>query len=288
MKNILTVDLEDWHQSILTILPGEWGNYEKRVEYSTLKLLNILEQSRSKATFFILGRVAFDHPDLVREIYARGHEIGSHGYYHRPVYEQTKQDFSKDLERSVRVLESITGEQVTAYRAPWFSITLKSLWALDILVEHGIKYDASIFPVKTNFYGIHNAPRYPYIIKRKHGFLVEFPPATLQTTGLTLPAGGGFYLRVMPFFIIRRALEKMNRVNRPALVYIHPWELDTDQPRLNLNLTQKIIHYTCIRETEKKFCRLISEFDFWPLGKIANTLTGEKEIIEAFDYRTCI
>lgn len=262
LKNILTIDLEDWYQSILTISPSDWGQYEKRIWQGTSRLLEIMAEVGARATFFILGQVASDHKDLVRLIASQGHEIGSHGYCHRPVYEQTESVFSKDLEKSIKTLEDITGKKVTGYRAPWFSITKKTLWALDILSEHGIEYDASIFPVQTGFYGISKALRHPYKIETKHGTIMELPPATLKICRTVIPVGGGFYLRMLPHKLICCGIRRLNRKNIPAVIYIHPWELDLKQPRLSPGFIQSLIHYTNIENAEFKLKQLLAKFRF--------------------------
>ena len=274
LKNILTIDLEDWYQSILSISPFRWERYEKRIWQGTNRLLEIMAKTRAKATFFILGKVASDHGELVRLIASQGHEIGSHGYCHRPVYEQTESVFSKDLERSIKILEDITGKKVKGYRAPWFSITKKTLWALDILSAHGIEYDASIFPVRTGFYGISKAPRHPYIIKTKHKSIIEIPPATLKLCKAVIPIGGGFYLRMLPCNLIRCGIRRLNRKNIPAVIYIHPWELDLKQPRLSPGFIQGLIHYTNIGKTELKFTKLLSDFRFGPVKDALPLLAG--------------
>jgi len=274
LKNILTIDLEDWYQSILSISPFDWGRYEKRIWQGTNRLLEIMAKTGAKATFFILGKVASEHGELVRLIASQGHEIGSHGYCHRPVYEQTKAVFSKDLERSIKILEDITGKKVKGYRAPWFSITKKTLWALDILSAHGIEYDASIFPFQTGFYGISKAPRHPYKIKTKHKTIIEIPPSTLKLCKAVIPIGGGFYLRMLPCNLIRYGIRRLNRKNIPAVIYIHPWELDLKQPRLSPGFIQGIIHYTNIEKAEFKLSKLLSDFRFGPVKDALPLLTG--------------
>ncbi len=268
LKNILTVDVEDYFQGILTISPQEWDRYESRIEKSTEALFPILARTGARATFFVLGHIAAKQPALIRKIQAEGHEIGCHGYFHRPIYEQSEQAFKKDLNRAMNALEDAAGTPIRAYRAPWFSITRASTWAIDILSQRGIVYDASIFPVRTNRYGIAKAPRHPHTIQTKYGPLIELPPATLKLGGFVLPTGGGFYLRTVPYPLIKRSIREMNRKKIPAVIYIHPWELDEDRPRLKVNLMERLIHYTHIGDTETRFRGLLSDFSFGSIGEV--------------------
>ncbi|HSE83125.1 MAG TPA: DUF3473 domain-containing protein, partial [Thermodesulfobacteriota bacterium] len=227
----MTVDVEDWYHSIESIPPHDWDNYESRVEPSTYKILEIFEQFGVRATFFILGHVAEKHPVLIKEIQSMGHEIATHGYFHRLVYRQTPQEFRKDLRRSIEVIEDITHEKILGYRAPYWTITKESYWALDILQEEGIKYDSSIYPVKTYLYGIPGAPVYPYVVKEHNGNrLIEFPPSTVNICGLRVPIAGGFYMRALPSWLVRWGIKKINNEGQSAIIYIHPPELDSLKP----------------------------------------------------------
>jgi polysaccharide deacetylase family protein (PEP-CTERM system associated) len=270
MINAMTVDLEDWYHSIQSIPVQEWHRCESRVEEQTPKILKLFEQFRVKATFFVLGHVAEKHPRLVKEIHAFGHEVATHGYFHRLVYDQTPREFRADLRRSIQVLEDITGEKVVGYRAPYWTITKDSYWALDILLEEAIKYDSSIYPIKTYLYGIPDSPVYPYIIREHKGNkLIEFPPSTITICGLRLPIGGGFYMRVLPSWLIRRGIEKINVDGEPAIVYIHPPELDRAKPVVKLPFKENVLHYYNLGRIEGTLQLLLAEFKFTSLRELA-------------------
>lgn len=259
----MTVDLEDWYHSIDSIPFQDWDKYESHVQVDTYKILEVFKQFEVRATFFVLGYVAEKHPALIREISSMGHEIATHGYSHRLVYRQTPPEFRKDLRRSIRVIEDVIQQRVLGYRAPYWTITKESYWALDILQEEGIKYDSSIYPVKTYLYGIPGAPIYPYVVKESNGNkLIEFPPSTVTICGLRMPIAGGFYLRALPSWLVRWGIKKINNEGQSAIVYIHPPELDPLKPVLKLPLKEKILHYYNLGVMEKKLKLLLSEFKF--------------------------
>lgn len=264
MRNILTIDLEDWYQGI-ELTPSDWSKYENRVERSTQSLLKVLDKSGTKATFFVLGYVAERFPRLVREIAELGHEIGTHGYGHELVYKLTPAQFASDLRRSVDCLEQAIGNSVKSYRAPYFSITAESIWAMEILAEHGIEYDSSIFPVNNYRYGIPDALRYWNNVETQSGSLLEIPISTVRVLGRNLPLTGGFYLRFFPYCLVKWAIKQINREGQPAVVYLHPWELDPDHPRLSLPLRIKLPHYHNLASTEGKLRTLLRHFDFGPV-----------------------
>lgn len=274
MRNAMTVDLEDWYHSIQSIPVQEWDRCESRLEEQTSKILKLFEQFHVKATFFVLGHVAEKHPRLVKEIHAMGHEVATHGYFHRLVYHQTPVAFRADLRNSIRVIEDVTGEKVLGYRAPYWTITKESYWALDILFEEGIRYDSSIYPVKTYLYGIPDAPIYPYIIKEHNGNkLIEFPPSTLSLYGTRIPIGGGFYMRALPLWVIHWGIHKINKKGQPAIIYIHPPEFDADKPVVKLPFKEKILHYYNLGVVEEKLKLLLSEFEFDSLRKLHETVS---------------
>lgn len=264
MKNILTIDLEDWYQGI-EIMPCEWHKYEDRLEHSVRPLLEMLDDKKTKATFFVLGYVAQRFPWLVKEIAERGHEIGTHGYGHEFVYTLTPAEFASDLARSIGCLEQTIGKPIRTYRAPYFSITEESLWAMDILVENGIEYDSSIFPIRNYRYGIPGAPRYLHGVKTRSGPLLEIPISTIKAFNGRLSLTGGFYLRFFPYPLIKRAIKGINGEGQPAVVYLHPWELDPDHPRLSLPLRVKLTHYHNLTSTKKKLRALLQDFEFAPV-----------------------
>lgn len=281
MRNILTIDLEDWYQGV-EITPSDWPKYEDRVEQSTGALLKMLDESETKATFFVLGYVAERFPQLVREIAELGHEIGTHGYGHELVYKLTPAQFASDLKQSIDCLEQAVGKSVSSYRAPYFSITKQSIWAMDILVEHGIECDSSIFPVNNYRYGIPDALRYPNNVRTQSGSLLEIPISTVRIFGRNLPITGGFYLRLFPYCLIKWAIQQINKEGHPAVVYLHPWELDPGHPKLDLPLRIKLPHYHNLTSTEGKLRALLRHFDFGPVVDLV------KETDSSQIYADCV
>jgi len=229
-------------------------------------VLDLLAASSTRATFFVLGWVAERHPGLVRRIADAGHEIASHGYAHRLVYDLTPAEFREDLRRASTAIGAAAGVTVCGYRAPSFSITRRSLWALDVLIEEGYTYDSSVFPIYRDRYGLPGAPRFAHEIVRPAGSLIEIPPSTIRIGGVTLPVAGGGYFRLYPYALTRRAIASLNtRVHRPAVVYLHPWELDPAQPRLRGSAVSRFRHYVNLDRTERRLRRMLSEFSFGPL-----------------------
>ena len=273
MKNALTIDLEDYyHVSTFRdqIPASRWNSQQSRIERNTDMLLELLDEGNCKATFFTLGCVAEQHPHIVRRVAERGHEIACHSLRHRIVYEMTRQEFREDTRQAKQILEDSTGCEVRGYRAPSFWITSKSLWALEVLAELGFTFDSSIFPVKHPNYGMPNGPRDPYRIETPNGSLIEFPMSTLQFVGYRSPFGGGAYFRLLPYWYTRWGIRFLNRIeNRSVCVYLHPWELDPEQPRISADLSSRVRHYIGLRNTPSKVRRLIRDFEFCPL----NTLT---------------
>jgi polysaccharide deacetylase family protein (PEP-CTERM system associated) len=269
--NALTVDVEDWYQGI-EIEPEDWDCYESRIGDSLPRLLDLFAETNTQATFFILGWLAQRRPDLVRRIAAGGHEIGTHGLSHRLIYRMEPRQFSEELALSIKVLEDLTGKPVKAHRAPFFSITNQSLWAFDVLVENGIEMDSSVFPVRNYRYGIPDAPRRPYWQEAGGKRLAEFPLSTVQLLGRNVPVAGGFYLRAFPCSFLKWAFRSINRGGAPAILYIHPWEIDPDHPRLNLPKRIALPHYFNLRSTAGKLRSLLKAFHFAPLSSIVSEL----------------
>jgi polysaccharide deacetylase family protein (PEP-CTERM system associated) len=267
ITNALTVDFEDWYQG-LEIPHTEWNEFEDRIAIFGTKLLEILDEAQTKATFFVLGAVAEKHPGVIKDIEKAGHEIGTHGFSHTLIYKQSPQVFRSEMERAIVFLEDLTGKKVIGHRAPFFSITKDSLWALDILGELGIRYDSSIFPVLNYRYGIADAPRFPYDIQRGKFTLKEFPISTLQLAKVTLPISGGAYFRIYPYQLTKLALRAVNRSRNPVTFYIHPWELDVDHPRIDLPRRIGLTHYFNLGATEKRFRRLLHDFNFAPMKEV--------------------
>ena len=273
--NAMTVDVEDYFQVTAFeqhVTRHRWDQFESRVCRNTERLLEIFEQAGVTATFFVLGWVAERFPALVRQIAAGGHEVASHGYAHRLVYEMTPADFREDLRRARGVLESAGGRPICGYRAPSFSITRRSMWALDVLAAEGYLYDASIFPIHHDRYGIPDAPRHPYRVSRDVGALWELPGSTVRCGGQNLPIGGGGYFRLLPYAWTRRAIAHVNaREGKAVVFYLHPWEIDPGQPRVTASLPSRFRHYRNLAKTEPRLRRLLSEFRFGPAISVLAT-----------------
>ena len=269
ITNALTIDFEDWYQG-LEIPYTQWDGFEDRIAIVGRKLLQILDEVGTKATFFVLSFVAEKHPEVIKAIEKAGHEIGTHGFSHTLIYKQSPQVFRQEMERAVGFLEDLTGKKVIGHRAPFFSITKHSLWALDILGELGILFDSSIFPVLNYRYGIADAPRFPYDIKRAHFTLKEFPISTLQLPKVTLPISGGAYFRIYPYQVTKQALRVVNRSGKPFTFYLHPWELDADHPHIDLPRRIALTHYFNLGKTETRFRKLLRDFKFEPMKEVLN------------------
>ena len=363
IRNAFTVDVEDYFhvQSFADrIDPRTWDQYESRVARNTQRILRILDQHRVRGTFFVLGWVADRFPELVNEIHQAGHEIGCHSFSHRLIYNMTPDEFREDLLMGCKVIEEITGERVVSFRAPSFSITEKSLWALDILIEEGFQFDSSIFPVYHDTYGIPNAERFPHRVRGSESVvscqlsvvrgrrdqeaggrsqqsevrsqesgvsgeedvrcqvsgvrggrdqeaadessqlttnncqlatssLWEFPPTVYRMGKLNVPVAGGGYFRLYPVRLSIHWLRRINRRHRqPFVFYIHPWELDTDQPRLPAGLKSRFRHYQNLGTTKRKLTRLLESFHFGPVSEVLQqrsedaVITGEPALEEPF------
>jgi polysaccharide deacetylase family protein (PEP-CTERM system associated) len=246
--NAMTVDVEDYfHVAALakSIDRARWDDMEYRVEANTRRLLDLFERSSIRATFFVLGWVARRSPDLIKEIHRRGHEVASHGMSHKLVFNQTPEEFFAETRDSKAMLEDIVGARVEGYRASTYSITRRSLWALDILCDLGFVYDSSIFPIKHDVYGIPDAPQSPARIRAPNGkTIVEFPMSTSKLMGLRIPVSGGGYFRLLPYSVTRAGLSKLNEAGRPFVFYLHPWEVDPGQPRIKTSALSTFRHYT--------------------------------------------
>jgi polysaccharide deacetylase family protein (PEP-CTERM system associated) len=266
MKNILTVDVEDWYHicDIEPILPSScWDQCESRILINVEKILNLLSRFKVKATFFVLGYVVERTSEVVRMIHGEGHEVASHGYGHVQVYKQSKDEFLKDLLRSKSLLEEMIGEKVIGYRAPEWSICKgkrNSYWAIDLLVQSGFLYDSSIAPLR--LIGIPLAPTIPYILSTHHGDIKEFPPLTMRSSLGNLPIGGGWGLRIFPYRSIRRTIDQLNALGHPVLIFCHPSEFDTFHPPIALPWVKRFVCYGKIRTTEERMTRLLNDFEF--------------------------
>ncbi len=266
IQNSISIDVEDYFQVAAlaeSIDVSQWDSITPRVESNTQKLLDLFDENNVKATHFILGWVAERFPGLVKEIANRGHEIASHGYSHQLIYKQTQEVFRQETNKSKTILEDITGQEVLGYRAASYSITKKSLWALDILAEAGFKYDSSIFPVLHDRYGIYGTPTTPHLITTPKGYnLVEYPLSTYRILGRTIPIAGGGYFRLYPYWLSRYFYNKTNSKKDSFVFYLHPWEIDPDQPKVDVSWFSKFRHYNNLDKCENRLQKLLSEFDF--------------------------
>lgn len=257
-------------------LPCErWGELESRAVPHTLETLRILELSNIRATFFVLGWVAEREPFLLREIHDRGHEIGSHGFAHELVFRQSPQKFRDDLRRSIDAIADVIGEMPVGYRAPSFSINNNCLWALDIIADLGFKYDASICPVKMRHYGADGIGKRPHVMENG---LWEFPAATMEIGGREVPFGGGGYFRLYPFMITRWATHRLNSAGRPAMIYLHPWELDPNPPVKPNSRLHRFQHTVNLSKTRSRLLHLCAEFDFAPMGEVIEHIETQSRV----------
>jgi polysaccharide deacetylase family protein (PEP-CTERM system associated) len=280
--NAFTVDVEDYfHVSAFEkhIPREQWDRWESRVASNTHRALRILDRREVKATFFVLGWVAERYPRLIREICACGHEIACHGYWHRLIYEQTPDEFRSDLRRARDVLQEAADQPVIAYRAPSFSVTAASLWALEIMVEEGFRVDSSVFPIHHDRYGIPGAKPHLHRLDTPSGPLWEFPPAVSRFAGLNVPVGGGGYFRLFPLSWTLHCLRRINRKRGwPFVFYLHPWELDPDQPRVRVrSRLSRFRHYVNLRGNARKVDVLLQRFRF---GRLSDVIAQQGPVRE--------
>jgi polysaccharide deacetylase family protein (PEP-CTERM system associated) len=258
--NAISIDLEDWFCAYNLRIPmNEWDSCELRVEKSTFNILRLLEKHKVKATFFVLGWIAERVPDLIKEIHNKGHEIASHGYSHRLITSMTVEEFDDDIKRSLNAIKLCINSPVLGYRAPSFTITQKTLWAIDVLVNNGMKYDSSIFPIGFHpDYGIADSPL------GAHEFmgLTEVPLSVAEIFGKRVPCSGGGYFRLFPYSITKTLMKKCNEQGRPVIFYLHPWETDIKQPRKDMPLLNRFRHYNNLGKTEQRLDKLLSDFKF--------------------------
>lgn len=271
--NALTVDVEDYYhvQAFADVIPrSQWDGYPKRVERNTYQLLEMFLLRKVRGTFFLLGWVARRCPKLAVDVLQAGHRIGCHGYMHRAIGDCDHVEFREDVRMAKQAIEDATGVAVKSYRAPSFSINARTMWALEILGEEGFDYDSSIFPIFHDHYGIPNAPRFPYCKTLSSGHQIkEFPPSTIRFAGVNLPVAGGGYLRLLPYSVTSWAIRQLNtRENQPAMVYLHPWEIDPGQPRISAPWLSRFRHYQNLDSTEAKCVKLLEEFSWGPMEEV--------------------
>ncbi|HUS18592.1 MAG TPA: XrtA system polysaccharide deacetylase [Terriglobales bacterium] len=265
VMNALTIDVEDYFHTEAAsgaVSRDQWPHQPTRVEASTLQLLQMFDRHSVKATLFILGWVAERFPALIRQAADAGHEIACHSYWHRAIFRLTPDEFREDTKRAKAAIEDAAGTGLAGYRAPSFSMVSGTEWALDILAELGFLYDSSVNPIRHDFYGNASAPRQPH--KVAGGALWELPIATVRVAGQNLPMGGGAYLRIFPLRYMQWGLKQLREEGSVAMFYLHPWEIDPEQPRLPLGMKSRLRQYTNLRQTQSKLESLLSEFSFGP------------------------
>ncbi|HET7218507.1 MAG TPA: XrtA system polysaccharide deacetylase [Vicinamibacterales bacterium] len=270
--NAMTVDVEDYFQVSAfedRVSRSQWDRFESRVGRNTERLLEMFDRAGVRATFFVLGWVAERFPGLIRQIHSGGHEIASHGFSHRLVYDTTPEEFRLDLRRARAALEAAANVSIFGYRAPSYSITRRSLWALDVLVSEGYVFDSSIYPIHHDRYGIPDWSREIQRIDRPGGSLWELPGSTVRWAGTNFPIGGGGYFRLLPYGWTRRGILRLNAVERkPAVFYLHPWEIDPEQPRIAGSGLSRMRHYRNLDKTEERLRRLLAEFRFGSVSEV--------------------
>lgn len=269
--NALTVDVEDYYQVSAfedRVDRREWEKYPSRVKENTERLLALLRRQEVRATFFVLGWSAQQYPDLVRRIRDEGHEIGAHSFWHQCIYRQSPEAFREDLVRTKELLTRLTGREILSYRAPSFSITETSWWAFEILAQEGFRYDSSVFPIRHDRYGAPDRPVGIYRVETAAGPIWEFPPAVCRIAGLKAPCAGGGYFRLYPLGLTIWLLRTIEREGRPFVFYVHPWELDPQQPRLPGDLLSRFRHYWNLSATARRLEALLERFSFAPLGEV--------------------
>ncbi len=277
MDNAFTIDLEYWWCN--EYLKG--SSFERKdlqITESTNILLNVLEKNNTKATFFVLGEVAEKHPEMIKKIYDEGHEIASHGYSHMQLFKLGKDRFEDELDRSIKILSKITGEKPRGFRSPSFSLDNSTGWALDVLEKYNFSYDSSVFPVYAGLYGIPNAPLTIYKPSKdditqedSEGKIIEFPLSLINHNHIKIPISGGFYLRTLPTWYLKRAIKKVSK-ERPFILYIHPREINSNTPKIPLNLKSNFIVYHGVNTALGKIKTLLQEFKFRPAGEIIDEI----------------
>jgi polysaccharide deacetylase family protein (PEP-CTERM system associated) len=270
MNNVMSVDVEDWFcvYNLSRLIPyADWDKCESRVERNTVRLLDLFGKHQLEATFFVLGWVAERFPDLVKEIERRGHEVATHGYSHRLLTFMGPEEFREDLQRSLESLAKTASQQVRGFRAPSFSLTRSTLWAVDILKQSGIEYDSSIFPVRLHpDYGMTDAALAPHQLAEG---LTELPMSVAEVLGQKIPCCGGGYFRLYPYPMTRWLMRRCNQQGRPVIFYLHPWEVDPTHPRVEgMPWSKRFRHYNNLEKTEERLERLLGDFSFTSVRKL--------------------
>lgn len=286
--NALSFDVEDYFQvSAFNDAIGRerWREHRLRVDRNTRLLLDLLAQYGVKATFYTLGWVAEREPQLIKDIAAAGHEVACHGYSHQLVYNQTPEEFREETQRSKAVLEDLAQTPVTSYRAASYSITRESLWALDVLHEEGFTTDSSIFPIRHDRYGLRGGPLEPhYLVLRNGGRLMEFPISTVKCLGISVPVSGGGYFRLYPYRLSRYLARRVNQEGRPFVFYLHPWEVDPEQPRIKVDALTHFRHYNNLDKCRGRLEQLLKDFRFGTVSEAIRQRYGEQPDLPVHFY----
>ena len=286
--NAMTVDVEEYfHASAFdrVVSRQSWADRDSRVVRCTEILLESFDRANVRATFFVLGWVAERFPQLVRDIETSGHEIASHGFHHQLIYMLTPEQFREDVRRAKATIEDASGCEVRGYRAPSFSIVRSSLWALDVLIEEGYRYDASIFPIRHDRYGIADAPRHTHALERASGTIVEIPASTVRVGSVNLPIAGGGYFRLLPYEWTRWGLARVNQEGEPAVFYVHPWEIDPQQPLIDIGRVSTWRHRVGLHKTLDRLEQLCSDFSFGTIqSMLASQARGDASAIAGCAY----
>jgi polysaccharide deacetylase family protein (PEP-CTERM system associated) len=262
---VFSFDVEEHHRieaaAALSVPDATKAEYARRMEATTVRLLDLLDDTGVKATFYVVGEIAVSHPRLVRAMADRGHEVGSHGWDHRRVHRFDPAGFAQDLRQSIAALEDASGRPVSGYRAPTFSVTRQTAWSADVLAESGLRYDTSVFPVRHDRYGVPDAPRTPFLLAGERGRILELPPTTYRLFGPNLPVAGGGYFRLFPLAAMRAGIAQHARQAPPvAMLYFHPWEFDPDQPRLPLGRAARFRTYVGTRGSTARLAALLKQY----------------------------
>jgi polysaccharide deacetylase family protein (PEP-CTERM system associated) len=278
----MSVDVEDYFMVEAfadRIDIHSWDRYPTRVAENTRRILRLLEEGATFGTFFTVGWVAERFPELIKEIHDAGHELACHSYWHRAIYKLTPEEFRRDTLRAKDIIEQIIGQPIYGYRAPSWSVTEKSFWAIEILAELGFTYDSSVFPIYHDLYGLPGAGRFPYRHSCSVGQLLEFPPSTVRVAGMTFPAAGGGYLRILPMAFTKFAFDRIIEHERQfVVVYLHPWEVDPEQPRLPGRLKSRLRHYTNLAKMAPRVAELMRLYEFESFQQRFARLEGDKVI----------
>ncbi len=273
--NCLSVDVEEYFQCeafARHVAVASWPHREARLEHGLSRLLALFDRHNVRVTFFVLGWIAERSPEVVRAIAEAGHEVASHGYGHQHLSRLNPDAFRDDVARSLDILQGCTGRPVLGYRAPTFSIMRSTAWAAEVLVSLGLRYDSSIYPIRHDRYGVPDAPIRPFWLTTDGGRILEIPPLAVSWWKVNIPVGGGGYLRLLPARWVSAAIARANRAGRPAMIYLHPWELDPDQPRLPCSRTTRFRHYVHLHRTGSKLDYLLSRHPFGRACDLADTL----------------